>query len=257
MRGQLKRVRPADRDPARDASPDPSHDGTKTVFGNTRNISQPAPLVPTGVELDARNKCDGLALLAELKSDSFPLCFFDPQYRGILDRQRYGNEGDRQKARSEMHQMSEADISRFIRNIDRVLMPTGHLLVWVDKFHLCTGISPWLDGTSLDIVDLIVWNKQRIGMGYRSRRISEYLMVMQKAPRRAKGVWALHDIPDVWNEKITDDAPLAKPIGLQSRLIEATTNTGDVVLDPAAGSYTVLRACQRLNRRFLGCDIAG
>ena len=94
-------------------------------------------------------------------------------------------------------------------------------------------------------------------MGYRSRRVSEYLVIMQKAPRRAKGVWALHDIPDVWEEKVTDDAPHAKPIGLQSRLIEATTNVGDIVLDPAAGSYSVLKACQRLNRRFLGCDIAG
>jgi site-specific DNA-methyltransferase (adenine-specific) len=229
----------------------------KTVFGNGRDVVQPEVTVPEGVELDVPNKWDGLVLLPKLHPDSFPLCFFDPQYRGVLDHQRYGNEGERQRARSEMRQMSEAEIKRFIQSIDRVLMPTGHLLFWTDKFHLCTGINSWLSGTNLDIVDLIVWNKQRIGMGYRSRRVSEYLVIMQKAPRRAKGVWALHDIPDVWEEKVTDDAPHAKPIGLQSRLIEATTNVRDVVLDPAAGSYSVLKACQRLNRRFLGCDIVG
>jgi len=136
-------------------------------------------------------------------------------------------------------------------------MPTGHLLLWTDKFHLCTGLGPWLDKTNLDIVDLIVWNKLRIGMGYRTRRVSEYLVVMQKAPRRAKGVWALHDITDVWNEKVTNDGPHAKPVGLQSRLIEAITNTRDIVIDPAAGSYSVLKACQRTNRHFLGCDIEG
>ena len=153
--------------------------------------------------------------------------------------------------------MSESEIKRFLREIDRVLMPTGHLLLWTDKFHLCTGLGPWLDKTNLDIVDLIVWNKLRIGMGYRTRRVSEYLVVMQKAPRRAKGVWALHDIRDVWDEKVTNDGPHAKPVGLQARLIEAITNTRDIVIDPAAGSYSVLKACQRTNRHFLGCDIEG
>ena len=70
-------------------------------------------------------------------------------------------------------------------------------------------------------------------------------------------VWTLHDIPDVWDEKVTNDGPHAKPVGLQGRLIEALTNTRDIVIDPAAGSYSVLKACQRTNRRFLGCDIEG
>jgi site-specific DNA-methyltransferase (adenine-specific) len=45
-------------------------------------------------------------------------------------------------------------------------------------------------------------------------------------------------------------------VGLQARLIEALTNPGDIVLDPAAGGYTVLDACARTGRRFLGCDIS-
>jgi len=257
MPHQPKLIRPIDADFTDTGHVGVRSDSNKTVFGNGRDVVQPAVFVPDGLDLDAQNRRDGLLLLGELRADSFPLCFFDPQYRGILDYQRYGNEGERQRARSEMRQMSEAEIKQFLHGIDRVLMPTGHLLFWTDKFHLCTGIRPWLGGTNLDIVDLIVWNKRRIGMGYRSRRISEYLVVMQKAPRRAKGVWALHDIPDVWDEKVISKSPHAKPVGLQSKLIEATTNTRDVVLDPAAGSYSVLEACQRLNRRFLGCDIAG
>jgi site-specific DNA-methyltransferase (adenine-specific) len=257
MRDQPNLIKPIAADFDDGAPAEIKSNSNKTVFGNGRDVIQPAVFVPDGLELDARNRRDGLLMLRELRADSFPLCFFDPQYRGVLDHQRYGNEGERQRARSEMRQMSEAEIKQFLHWIDRVLMPTGHLLFWTDKFHLCTGIGPWLGGTNLDIVDLIVWNKMRIGMGYRSRRISEYLVIMQKAPRRAKGVWALHDIPDVWDEKVIGKGPHAKPILLQSRLIEATTNTRDVVLDPAAGSYSVLEACRRLNRRFLGCDIAG
>jgi site-specific DNA-methyltransferase (adenine-specific) len=228
-----------------------------SVFGNSRDLEQPNVRLPVGFTLDERNQADGLDLLRTLEADSFPLCIFDPQYRGVLDRQRYGNEGSRQQERSALPQMEERQIIFFITEINRVLMPSGHLLLWVDKYHLCNGVAHWFSSTQLSTVDLLVWNKKRIGMGYRTRRVSEYCLIMQKAPLRAKGVWRSHDIPDVWDEKIDAAFTHAKPINLQIKLIEALTNTRDIVLDPAAGSFSVLVACQRTNRRFLGCDIRG
>jgi site-specific DNA-methyltransferase (adenine-specific) len=244
-------ARPAERTPTVRPPVRPS------VFGNGRDVAQPPVAIPDGFRLDHRNRADGLSLLRCLQEGGFPLCFFDPQYRGVLDRQKYGNEGRRQQERSTLPQMDEGLVVAFVQAIDRVLMPSGHLLLWVDKFHLCTGISPWLAGTGLGIVDLLVWDKQRIGMGYRTRRKSEYCLILQKAPLRAKGVWRLHDIPDVVPEKIDAGFTHAKPIGLQASLVEALTNPQDIVLDPAAGSYSVLAACARTNRRFLGCDIRG
>jgi site-specific DNA-methyltransferase (adenine-specific) len=228
-----------------------------SVFGDGRDITQPPVAVPDGFHLDGQNEADGLLLLRSLPEGGFPLCFFDPQYRGVLDRQKYGNEGKRQQERSRLPQMDEGLVVAFVRAIDRVLMPSGHLLLWVDKFHLCTGVSPWLAATGLGIVDLLVWDKQRIGMGYRTRRKSEYCLILQKAPLRAKGVWRRHDIPDVVAERTETGFTHAKPVGLQASLIEALTNAGDIVLDPAAGSYSVLAACARTNRRFLGCDVRG
>lgn len=167
----------------------------------------------------------------------------------------YGNEGvSRGSQRSMLPQMSEGIIKLFIFEIARVLIPKGHLFLWVDKFHLCEGVMGWMP-EFLQVVDMIVWNKQRIGMGYRTRRKCEYLIVAQKRPIRAKGVWGVHDIPDVWEEKAVSGHPHSKPVGLQARLIEAVTNPGDVVLDPAAGSYSVLEACKRTGRRFLGGDL--
>lgn len=43
--------------------------------------------------LNQRNKMDGLVLLQGLEENSIRACFFDPQYRGVLDRLKYGNEG--------------------------------------------------------------------------------------------------------------------------------------------------------------------
>lgn len=48
-----------------------------------------------------------------------------------------------------------------------------------------------------------------------------------------------------------------KPIELQGELITAVSNEGDVVIDPAAGSFSVMEACFKRNRRFLGCDVNG
>jgi len=200
---------------------------------------------------------DGLDMLKKLDADTIPLVFFDPQYRTVLDRQQYGNEGERQKKRAELPQMDERCISKFLKEIERALMPSGHLMLWVDKFILCSGIrASLLDGCGLQLVDMITWNKAKMGMGYRSRRFGEHLVILQKLPVRAKGVWTLHDIPDVWSEKIVDrNHTHAKPIGLQDKLIEAVTNEGDVVVDPCAGGYSVMRSALRTGRHFIGCDL--
>ena len=156
--------------------------------------------------------------------------------------------------------MTDDVIQSFVAEIERVLLPSGHLMLWVDKYMLCNGIQGLLVGSNLEIVDLITWNKDRMGMGYRSRRFGEHLVIMQKPPKRAKGVWHIHDIPDVWTEKIENgerNHTHAKPLGLQKRLIEAVTNKGDIVVDPAAGGYSVLTAAIAVDRHFLGCDILG
>ena len=233
--------------------------GNTSVFSTSRDAATPELTLPEGLQFNARLKMDGLDFLARLPDEAVPLAFLDPQYRGVLDKLAYGNEGvKRGRARAALQQMDETTICAFIQAIDRVLTPGGHLFLWLDKFHLCSGIVPWLTGTQLAVVDLITWDKGRMGMGYRTRRQSEYLVVLQKTPRRAKGVWTLHDIPDLWRE-LAERGRHAhrKPVDLQAKLIAAVSNPGDVVIDPAAGSFSVLDASQQQGRRFLGCDIEG
>ncbi len=202
------------------------------------------------------NVINGLDLLYNINEAVITACFFDPQYRGVMDKMKYGNEGERQKGRAELEQMSEETIKLFIKEIDRVLIPGGHLFLWVDKFHFCEGTTHWTSGTSLSIVDLITWDKGKIGLGYRTRRKSEYLLIIQKQPLKAKGYWTRHDIPDVWTEKITDKKhPHQKPFILQKNLIDAVSAEGDYILDPCAGSYTVMQACREISRNFIGGDL--
>ena len=229
------------------------------VYSSERVIAVESRSLPAGIIADTRLKMDGLELLSRLPGAFAPVAFLDPQYRGVLDKLAYGNEGvSRGKKRSALMQMSETTIAEFIRGIDRALIPSGHLFLWLDKFHLCQGFKSWLADTALEVVDLVTWNKDRMGMGYRTRRQSEYCVVLQKRPRRAKGVWQVHNIPDVWTEKIGDRAhPHQKPVKLQAALITAVSCPGDIVVDPAAGSYSVMAAAQSCGRVFVGCDLEG
>ncbi len=49
--------------------------------------------------------------------------------------------------------------------------------------------------------------------------------------------------------------PTQKPLALLERIIQASSNEGDLVLDPFCGCGTAVHAAQKLNRRWIGIDI--
>ena len=50
--------------------------------------------------------------------------------------------------------------------------------------------------------------------------------------------------------------PTQKPLALLDRIIKASSNEGDMVLDPFAGCATACVAAERLNRQWVGVDIS-
>ena len=57
------------------------------------------------------------------------------------------------------------------------------------------------------------------------------------------------------NAKEWTGYPTQKPVALLERIIKASSNEGDIVLDPFCGCGTAIIAAQRLNRRWIGIDI--
>jgi DNA modification methylase len=60
-------------------------------------------------------------------------------------------------------------------------------------------------------------------------------------------------IPNTSGERL--GYPTQKPLALLERIIEASSNPGDVVLDPFCGCGTAIDASQELGRRWIGIDI--
>ena len=70
-----------------------------------------------------------------------------------------------------------------------------------------------------------------------------------------QNVWVdVHRIPNTSSERLGYDTQ--KPLALLERIIRASTNEGDTVLDPFCGCATTLEAAHNLNRKWIGIDIA-
>jgi site-specific DNA-methyltransferase (adenine-specific) len=83
-------------------------------------------------------------------------------------------------------------------------------------------------------------------------KVKRYLAEMPGT--RVGSVWS--DLPNVhpWsNERL--GYPTQKPLALLERIIAASSNEGDVVLDPFCGCGTALIAAEKLKRRWVGIDI--
>ena len=99
---------------------------TKSVFSPVRTITAPKVTLPFDLPLNTKSQMDGLELIGKLSDDAVPVVFFDPQFRGVYDKMQYGNEAtSRNNVRVKLPQMGESIIIDFIKEISRVLIPSG------------------------------------------------------------------------------------------------------------------------------------
>jgi len=100
----------------------------------------------------------------------------------------------------------------------------------------------------LDAEGKIHWPAKQGGVPMLKRYLDEQLGVP------LQDVWT--DLPPLHNlaaERL--GYPTQKPEALLERIIRASSNEGDVVLDPFCGCGTAISVAERLHRRWLGIDI--
>ena len=76
---------------------------------------------------------------------------------------------------------------------------------------------------------------------------------MKGEMKGATDVWPIPSINNQANERT--GYPTQKPLVLYERIIEASSNPGDMVLDPFCGCATTPIAAERLSRQWVGMDI--
>jgi Adenine specific DNA methylase Mod len=83
-------------------------------------------------------------------------------------------------------------------------------------------------------------------------RLKVYLDEMPGVP--LQNLWT--DLPPISSHSAERlGYPTQKPLALLERILQASSNEGDIVLDPFCGCGTAIVAAQKLNRRWIGIDI--
>jgi len=108
------------------------------------------------------------------------------------------------------------------------------------------------------------WTKERMDKAYQEGRI--YVPKGgQGVPREKRYLDEQEGFPlqDLWGDvpHLSGASaerlgyPTQKPVALLERIVAASSNPGDVVLDPFCGCGTTIAAAQKLGRRWIGIDI--
>ena len=115
----------------------------------------------------------------------------------------------------------------------------------------------------LGITKVWRWTKVRMQKAYEDGLVVQpspgsvprYKRYLDEMPGAAvTSIWA--DIPPI-NSQAAERLgyPTQKPLALLERIISASSNEGDVVLDPFCGCGTAVHAAEKLKRQWIGIDI--
>jgi site-specific DNA-methyltransferase (adenine-specific) len=100
----------------------------------------------------------------------------------------------------------------------------------------------------MDKAGLIHWPKKEDGMP----RLKQYADEMSGI--QLQDVWTdIRPLHNLTAERL--GYPTQKPVALLERIVAASSNEGDVVLDPFCGCGTTIAAAHQLKRRWIGIDI--
>lgn len=241
------------------------------------------------VQLYTTNECsllcgDSLELLEKMESGSVDLIFADPPYNlssgGFTchaGRQVCVDKGEWDKSKGFENDVLFHEL--WLEHCKRVLKPNG--TIWISgTYHsiYITGFT--LQKQDWQIINDIAWLKLNAppNLACRQFAASHETLIWAKKNKRAKqtfnyqlmkqgnwpgdiikkpgkqmrSVWAINTPrPD---EKRYGKHPTQKSLQLLERIVLASSNEGDLILDPFCGSATTGVAALTHNRRFIGLD---
>ena len=214
---------------------------------------------------------DAIDEMKKLPDQSVRLIVTDPPYNLNKD---YGNNQDK----LEFEEYLEFS-RRWLTEAKRVLTDDGTIYVFMGMRYISYVYSILEQELGMSFNSWITWYyTQGIGKtrGFSPRH--DDILMFTKSPKDF--VFHLDDVRvpqkyyrsvnnmrganpgNVWEfshmhycNKNRKSHPTQKPEGLYERMILASSNPGDSILDPFVGSGTALRVCQQTNRRGIGIDV--
>lgn len=216
-----------------------------------------APVLPLGDgESSFITQDDAVHLLGSLPSESVDLLITDPAYESLEKYRSIGTTTRLKHSKSSSNDwfsiFPNARFAEFFREAYRVLKRNSHLYLFCDATTLFVVREVAIEA-GFKFWKPLVWDKQKIGMGYHYRARYEFVLFFEKGKRKLQDL----SIPDVISvPRVHNGYPSEKPVEVSSVLIRQSSLPGDVICDPFCGSGSVGVAAVDLGRRFLGGDVS-
>ena len=234
--------------------------------------------LPLGQILDG----DCVAAMRELPDNSVDLVFADPPYNLQLGGDLNRPDGSHVDAvtndwdRFDSFGAYDAFTRSWLAECRRVLKPDGALWV-IGSYHNIYRVGAVLQDLGFWILNDIVWRKTNPMPNFRGTRFTNAHETLLWASQGEKAKYqfnytAMKTLNDEiqmrsdWTfpicsggERLKDEDghkahPTQKPEALLYRVLLATTEKGDVVLDPFFGTGTTGAVAKRLGREWIGCE---
>jgi len=225
---------------------------------------------------------DCIEVLRSIKDESIDLIFADPPYNIGKD---FGNNSDKWDSTTRYLEWCQQWINECIR----ILKPSGTFY-----FMNATQHMPYLDvyvASKLKIINRIVWFYDSSGVQAKNKFGSLYepiimavknedgykfnfedIQVEAKTGSERKLIDYRKKVPTPYNTKKTpgnvwyfprvrfrmpeyEDHPTQKPESLLERIVLASSNPGDTVLDPFGGTFTTCAVAKKQGRKTIGIEL--
>jgi site-specific DNA-methyltransferase (adenine-specific) len=221
---------------------------------------------------------DCLEILQNIPASSVDLVFADPPYflsnGGITchaGKMVSVNKGSWDKSNGP--DANHAFNKSWLAACQRVLKPNG--AIWVSgTAHVIHSVGFAMQQLGFKLLNDISWVKPNpppnLSCRYfthatetiiwaakdkKSRHTFHYkLMKETNRGKQMKSVWEIKP-PETWEKKFGKH-PTQKPVALLERILLASSDEGDTVLDPFLGGGTTLLTAFRLSRHAIGCDLS-
>ena len=236
----------------------------------------------TKLPLDTVIVGDCIEELALLPEASVDLVFADPPYNLQLNNELYRPDNSRVDAVDDdwdkfgSFSAYDAFTREWLTACRRVLKPSGSLWV-IGSYHNIFRVGTTLQDLCFWVLNDVVWRKTNPMPNFRGRRFTnahETLIWASMGPKARytfnyEAMKALNEdlqMRSDWLFPICSGAerlregcgrkthPTQKPEALLHRIILASSQPGDVVLDPFLGSGTTAVVAKRLGRAFIGIE---
>jgi len=201
-----------------------------------------------------------IELLKELEDESVDLLLTDIPY-GLDAINLKGNnykglvKDQENSCYSEVYKLMQA----IKKDLGRVLKPSAHFYVFhsIDQYNYLQSI---LIGAGLDPDPVpIIWDKTRTTApfrGYSYAPCYEICSFGHKPPKTKMLSQACKSLVQVKSPSVKEKIHVfQKPVELLEYFIKQSTNIGDLVLDPFAGSGSTILAAKKCGRRGLGFEV--